>query len=272
MKNILRADFFELRKSKIFYILLGVSVLLGLLMPLMYYSIEAMFDSLSSLEALKDNPSFAASMQMFKAFDGRTVFLSSLPMTQGIGFIIAPMIGFRAVRPFSTGIYRNKVIAQSSRAGIYLSQSLVCLLISWVSAALYAGAAYLGTLMSYGKIELTGRETVGIVVFSLGVYLVYTAIPVFIAFLTRSVPLSIVLPLVLPLLVQLFVSLGGTALAGASEGIKTALTAIPGFQSLSLSGPGATDAALIVAGVSDVLITAILTTVGILRFRKADMK
>ena len=271
MKRVLAADFFELRKSKMVFILPVAAILLGFFTPMMYFGLREMFRYLCSLEMFRDQVSLTSSAAMFEALDAKTVFLSALPLSQGIGLIIAAMIGFRAVRPFSTGIYRNKIIAQIKREEIYLSQSLLCLILSMVSASLFTLTAALTSRMTFGSLCMTGREYLTVALLSFGVYLVYTAIPVFIAFLTRSVPLTLVISMVLPVIMQLVVSLAATALMSAPKIVTDLFAVLPSVQNVYMTAAQASDTTLVISMVSDVAITALLTVIGILRFKKTDM-
>ena len=132
---------------------------------------------------------------------------------------MAAMIGFRAVRAFGTGIYRNKIIANVPRSAIYLSQSLICLILSLVSAAISLLVMALTTRLTFGRIELSSHESRVITLLSLGIYLVYTAIPVYAAFLTRSVPLTILIAILTPVLGQMLVSFA----AGVTEAFSAAV-------------------------------------------------
>ena len=271
MKRVFKADLFDLRKSRSTYILLLGAVLLGFLLPMMYYGIVVLLKSLSELESIKDNPMMASLYGMIDALDGRTAFFSSLPLSQGFGLMLTPMIGDRAVRPFGTGVYRNKVITRIPRASIYLSQFLICLMLSMVSTALYTVVAAFTSRFAFGELTLTGREILVVALLSIGIYLVYTAIPVFIAFLTRSTPLTLIISPVLPILMQTVISLVSPALINAPEAVLSVLAVVPSFQTIYLASATATNAVLIVSLSADVVIAVLLTVFGILRFKRADM-
>ena len=271
MKRILSADFFELRKSKTVFILPAVAVLLGFLMPMLYYGIVVLFRQLGKVESLADS-SFLAVTALMEVLDGRTVFVSGLPLSQGFGLVMVAMIGFRAVRAFGTGIYRNKIIANVPRSAIYLSQSLICLILSLVSAAIYILVMALTTRLTFGRIELSSHEILVITLLSLGIYLVYTAIPVYAAFLTRSVPLTILIAILTPVLGQMIVSFAAAALMSAPEAVTNWISILPSVQSMYLQSPNIPDRLIWISMISDVVIAAALTVAGVLQFRRADLK
>ena len=253
------------------FILPAAAVLLGFFTPMMYFGLREMFRYLSGLEMFQDQASLAQSAAIFETLDAKTVFLTSLPLSQGIGLVIAAMIGFRAARPFGTGIYRNKIIAQIKREEIYLSQSLFCLILSMVSAALFTLTAALTSRMTFGSLGMSGREYLTVALLSFGIYLVYTAIPVFAAFLTRSVPLTLVISMLLPVIMQLVVSLAAAALMSAPKIVTDLFAILPSVQNVYMTSAEASDTTLVISIVSDVVITALLTVIGIIRFKKTDM-
>ena len=276
MKNVLRADFFELRKSKMVFLLPIFAVLLGFLMPLMYYGIKALFEYIAGMEAVKDNPSIQSMVGALGILDARTVFASTLPLSQGFGLMLTAMIGFRAARPFGTGVYRNKVIVGTRRSAIYLSQSLICLLLSIAGAAIYTLSAALMSRLTFGPLDLSGREILCIAALTFGVYLVYTAIPVFTAFFSRSVPLTLIVSMVLPILTQTVISLVTPVISFTQKSVPEAflyiMSAFPSFQGVIMTSSGIPTAVLLIALIADIVWAALLTLFGVLRFRKADIK
>lgn len=271
MKRVLKADLFELSRSKTVFILPGTAVLLGFLIPLMYYGITVMFDYLESFPGM-DMESFKSASALMKMFNAKTVFLSVLPLSQGFGLVLTAMLGFRAVRPFGTGVYRNKIIAQVPRGSVYLSQSVCCFILAAVSASIYTLAAALASRLTFGEIGLTGREILFIALLSFGIYLVYTAISVFTAFATRNVAVTLIITILLPVLGQTLISILSPTIASMPDSVVKALSVLPSVQSLYMMSPQVPDSVLTISVIADVLETALLTVWGILRFRKTDLK
>ena len=270
MKRVLRADFFELRKSKTVWMLPLIAVLMGFLLPMMYYGIVVLFDKISELPGLESD-SMASLKVMMNTLTAKTVFYSCLPFSQGFGFVMAAILGFRAVRPFGTGIYRNKVIAQIPRGSIYLSQLLYCELLAMVSVCIFTVVTALMTRMTFGPLELSGRAIWVLALLSFGIYLVYTAICVFAAFLTRSILPTILIGILTPVLAQTVFSLTATALSGASDVLKNLMSVLPSIQSTYMADPQTPDKILWISIVSDAAITAILTLIGVFRFKRTDL-
>ena len=272
MKRVLKADLFELRRSKAVYMLPLGAVLLGLFLPLMYFGLAKLFDHLAGMESLQNDPTFAAAAEMLGVLDAKTVFRSVLPLSQGFGLILAPVLGFRAVRPFSTGVYRNKLIAGCPRGAVYLSQTFICILLALFSGALYTLTAALACRVSFGTLGLTPREIWCIAALSFGVYLVYAVLPVFIAFLTRSIPLTIIVSMALPILMQTVISLISPALINAGDTVIKLLSLLPSFQSLFASTSAVSDPVLAVSLAADLVWAVALTAIGIAVFKKSDVK
>lgn len=272
MKNVFRADFFDLRKSKAVWILPIGAVALGILLPMMYYGIFSLFRYLASLDAAKNNPAMGTMNRVLGMLNARTVFFGSLPISEGFGLMLTAMLGFRAARPFATGIYRNKIVAGIPRTSIYLSKLLLSLLVAMVSATLYTLASALTSRLTFGALDLTGKDILIVAVLSFGIYLVYTAIPVFLAFFTQSTPLSLIVSMLLPILMQTVISLLTPVMLNKPDVVMYVLSAFPTFQGIYLSSAGGDSTVILIAIGADVLWAALLTVLGILRFRKADMK
>ena len=271
MKRVFAADFFEFRKSKMTYILPLVSVLLGFFLPMLYYSLSSVLNNLGTLDILQDQNSLTAVNALLDSLNAREVFLSVLPLSQGVGFIAAAMIGYRAVRQFGNGVYRNKVIAQVPRAAIYLSQSFYSFILMIVSATLYTLTAALTSRLAFGELILTKHEILVVTLLSLGIYIVYTAVPIFVAFYTRTVPLTILISLLEPILTQTIVSFINTALLSVPKVFIELLAILPSFQNMYLMSATASNKVLAISLASDCLIVAVLTAFGIIRFKKSDI-
>lgn len=99
-----------------------------------------------------------------------------------------------------------------------------------------------------------------------------TAIPVFSAFLTRSVPLTLVISMVLPILMQTVIQLVSPMMISAPDAILYILAMFPSFQGIYMTSSDPATAILLIALAADIVWAALLTVIGILRFKKADVK
>ena len=275
MKRVLSADFFEFRKSNLFYIVPIIAVVLGFILPMLYFGLFALLNYLSGFEQLKTNPEFSAALSsldsILTVLNAKSVFLSTLPMSQGFGVVIIGIMGFKAVRPFGTGIYRNKIIAKIPRGQIYVSESVVCVVAAEVSMIIYTVTSALTSLLAFGKMEIIGREILTVCVLSVSVYMFYTAVAVYTAFFSRSVPLTLVISILLPVLTQTIISFVSPVIMSAPEVTAYIMTALPSFQCIYMASANAPDAVLIIAPLADILWTVLLTAAGAAHFRKKDI-
>lgn len=275
MKRLLRADLFAFGKTKSTYILPLTAVLLGALLPLMYFGIVKLFEGVLAMDLFAEGEmteTVAAINGLLVVLNGRTVFLSSLPMTQGFGLTLTAVVGFASARPFGTGIYRNKLIFGYGRGSVYASQLTVSYLLAMPSAFLYLGTTALVSRFCFGPLEVTGDEWLSILLLTLGLYFAYTAISVLVAFLARSVPLTLVITILLPLMLNMILSFLLPVLTSAPEWLKTVSMALPSVQSLSLTAAAEDRSLIAVALCADAVWALLSTGVGILRFRRADLK
>ena len=274
MKNLLSADLYALRKSKILLVLFIVAAGTGLLLPTMYYGLLKLLDwtiEVTAEAGLDLEESMEGVGSLMNMLNGKLVFLSVLPLSQGFGIVLSAMLGLQNARPFGTGILRNKIIGGFSRARIYGSQLITSFLLSIPSFLLYTGSAALATRLTFGEIGLTGDEWISLLLLSLGIYIVYTAIPVFAAFFTKSVPLTMLICILLPLFASFVASILQPALMSAPEVVQDLVMILPSYQSVVLT-IGAQDWMLFAIALgADAVLAILFTCLGMLRFKKTDL-
>ena len=274
MNNLLSADLFALRKSKILLVLLIVAAGTGLLLPAMYYGILKLFDwtiAVTSEAGVDLEESVEGIGSLMNMLNGKMVFLSVLPLSQGFGIVLPAMIGLHSARPFGSGIIRNKIIGGFDRKSIYGSQLITSFLLSIPSFLLYTGFAALATMATFGEIGLTADEWISLLLLSLGIYTAYTAISVFAAFFTRSVPLTLLFCILLPLFASFVTTFIQPALMSAPEAVRDLIMVLPSYQSLVLT-VGAEDWLLFgIALGADAVLAILFTCLGMLRFKHTDL-
>ncbi|NLW74289.1 MAG: hypothetical protein GX057_05270 [Clostridiales bacterium] len=188
MSDLLRADYYKIKKDIILFIALILVVFFALSTPALYLLLEKLIED--SLDEL-------GGMGFGIAFSGKFVFMSTLSVTNNIGLILPVLMGILVCRDFSTGTVRNKIIAGHSRLQVYLS-----LLISAVSIGATLFLIYsllmlaLGSLLlGYGS-DFNSSELIYILKVLLMGTLMFSAmisIGVFFAAATRSIGITIVL-------------------------------------------------------------------------------
>ncbi len=274
MKRLLDADLFALKKSKILLVLFIIAAGTGFLLPAMYYGILKLLDwtvAVTTEAGVDIEGSVEGLGSLMNMLNGKMVFLSVLPLSQGFGIVLPALLGLHNARPFGSGVLRNKIIGGFSRTGIYLSQLAVSFLLSIPAFLIYTGSAALATLATFGEIGLTGSEWVSLLLLSLGIYTVYTAIPVFAAFLTKSVPLTLLFCIMLPLFASFVATFLQPALMSAPEFVRDLVMILPSYQSIVLT-VGAEDWMLFAIALgADVVLALLFTGLGLLRFRRTDL-
>lgn len=274
MKRLLSADLFAMRKSKILYLLPILAVGIGFLLPALYYGLFRFMDWLIQVteELGADIGSEMQGLDSFMSLlNGRMVFLTVLPFAQGFGIVLSALLGLYDARPFGSGIIRNKIIAGFTRGRIYVSQLATSFLISMPSFLLFTGTAALTTKWLFGEIGLTGDEWLSLMLLSLGIYAVYTVIPAFAAFFTKSVPLTLLICILLPFFMSFVTSLLQPAIATGPDFLEKMLLILPSFQSMVLT-VGATDGTLFAIALgADAVLTVLFALLGFLKFRKTDL-
>jgi hypothetical protein len=135
MTELLRANFFRLRKGKTFYLFLALSILFALaligLTHFMMWMNNASNDFLSSQMPEGD---------LSEALENLTVFkylLYGFDLSNGLGIVAVIAIALFAGREYSTGIIRNKIAAGHSRAAVYLSSCAVSTAFAFAIMAAY---------------------------------------------------------------------------------------------------------------------------------------
>lgn len=123
MINLLKSNFFRVRKDIITYICLGLCLLMAVGNGIM----GILFDR------IVDVPEAQAMLE--GAFTGKTMFVSALSPVNNMGCLIPILLYIIMNRDYNTGAIRQKVIGGYSRTKIYLSSYLVTLVCGLVFQA-----------------------------------------------------------------------------------------------------------------------------------------
>lgn len=117
MKNLIRADFFRLFKDKIFYLLIGIAVLLPIVANgLFYFGYDIMVEQSPDAEALE------MVLKFIKAFP---LSLYAFEIANSAGLLAVIAIALYVGREYMNGTIRNKIIAGHSRTAVYSSAFVV---------------------------------------------------------------------------------------------------------------------------------------------------
>ena len=276
MTNVLRADLFNLRRGKALYLLLGGAVLAGILLPLIYYG---MFEFLKFLQTNKQMLEIEELQKMLSTLAGITeylnadrIFLTVLPMAEGYGLIICGAVCFYNVRQFSNGVIRNKLIAGKSRFSIYMSMLITSAIMTLSAAVVNLVVSALFCVVLFGKFVMPFGDLVVIFVITLLVYAAYSAIVTLIAFSSKSVPASLVISIVLPIVTNTILSLFGTLASTLPDFLIPVFAILPSMQSILVMSGIVGARIIVVSVIADTVWIVILSLIGIMKFKKADIK
>ncbi|MBQ6430919.1 MAG: ABC transporter permease [Oscillospiraceae bacterium] len=120
MKNLLKADSFYLRKSRLTLIALILAVAFPILTALLYWGLSVLTE--------RENILFSANNMISSVFS----------LTSDLGLVLPVFAGVFVCQDFSNGTLRNKVIAGNRRSAIYLSHLLVSMAFLLAVIAIYA--------------------------------------------------------------------------------------------------------------------------------------
>ncbi len=276
MTNILKADLFNLRRGKAIYLLLIGAVISGILLPLLYYG---MFEFLKLLQNSESLLEIEEMQKMLSSLSGLTsiinadrIFATVIPIAEGYGLVICGAACFYNARQFSNGVIRNKLIAGKSRSGIYLSMLLTSSIMAVSAALLHLVVAALFSRLLFGAFDMAFGDLVLIIVITLVIYAVYSAIATFVAFTVKNVPASLVICIILPTVVNMILSFLGTLASTLPDFVLSLCAVLPTMQSILVMNGVPGSRILLVSFIADFVWIAVLTVIGILRFKKSDIK
>lgn len=266
MLNLLRADFYRIKKDIVLIIALILLVIFALMLPLLYYAMSIVGgDSLAELEAIG----------MSISFSGKSVFVSSMSLTNNFGLILPVLIGILVCRDFTTGTVRNKIISGHSKASVYLSHAVSAAATGAALFALYSllSLAFGVLILGYGS-EFNSGELIYLIKTLLMGILIFAAVislAVFFSAITRNTGVTIVLQI----FSSLFIMVLGTVpmmLPNVPGWLENLLKFNPAYQINVVASGTVSNEIFIISLISSAAYIAILTLAGTLIFRKADQK
>lgn len=265
MRSLLKADFFTLLKSKIFYILLAICVIFPIIMVLTNFGLSKLADSLAEETEM--------GMDLSNAFQARTIMFSNFSLTNNVGLIIPIFAGIMTMGDIRNGTVRNKVISGHNRTQIYLSHLIVsialCVAMSLLSFLLLCGGSLI--FFKYG-VTFNGDEVwnfskcliVGLLAFA------YVAsVSTFFALVTKSIPMTIIFTLLLVIVLGL---LSGIE-AFLPDKYEFIVYLIPTFASASVASTGTLTNEVFFFGLGSFIVFSVINSIGgILLFNYIDLK
>lgn len=275
MTEILKVEFFRLKKSKLFWIMFGVAALLPLLSVLLFTLLANVLTALPQ-ETSVDGWSFIRSLNM------TALLLSSFGSPSDDSALLAVICsGIFLSREFSYGTLGKMLIARRSRGEIYASYLLIALTVgaSYMGVAMLSTLIFSGSVFGFGQMNAAQSVVSVVTAFAMGlvaVAFVQTMTCMFL-FGTRSLAAAIALPIVIcnivPSVISGIVSFWETIVTVTTNNVPNAnLSWIPLYNA-SLLDLSQIDGALI----GKILLYFVPLSVffgcmGWVFFRKADLK
>lgn len=276
MINVLRLEFFRLKKSKLFWILLGVTALLPIITALASSLILSIIDAITSSDA-----SFGNLAEQFRS-SVTTSIMSSLGMV-GYGATLLPLITASVVlsKEFADGTMRNAILANKKRGELYFAYLIIALTVgaSYMLAFMLTSLIIIAPIYGFGGLSAGQAVSAVFCSFALGILSVAFAQSCACMFLfaVRKQWATILFPILITLLVpdimNTVIVLITTVLGMQGDALSYTATSWIPFYNAALYDAGAIDGALVgKIALYYVLFTAIFTVSGYFTFEKADLK
>lgn len=276
MINVLRLEFFRLKKSKLFWILLGVTTVLPIITALVSSVILSIIDAVTSSGAGMGNLA-----EQFRS-SVTTSILSSLGMV-GYGATLLPLITASVVlsKEFADGTMRNAILANKKRCELYFSYLIIALTVgaTYMLAFIITSLVIIAPIYGFG--DLTAGQAVSAVFCSLALGLLsvtfaQSCVCMFL-FATRKQWATILFPILITLLVpdimNTVIIIITTVLGLQGDALSYTATSWVPFYNATIYDAGAIDGALVgKIALYYLLFTAVFTVSGYFSFEKADLK
>lgn len=275
MIDLLKADLKRAVKDKLFIVLSIIAVVFAFITPLLYKFIFALMEvdaeTMQELDAI------------LGTINAKAMFFGAFSLGNNFGFILPLFVAIIICKDFSNGTIRNKIICGKSRASIYFSLLITCAILICFFILAHAILTLLISLIffNYQQTEFTASDF-GYLMASIGlefiIYLLVSAILTFFITSMKNMGLSIVCYFALSFLMIIIGSVTQTAVMFVD--VDTVAFKILEFFNVSNPFMGGA----IGTGVSydiktilyiilpNVIISAVVIVLGLLIFKKRDLK
>jgi len=271
MINVLKTELFRLRKSKLFWIMLGVCAGLPIisalfLLALGVNNVEGLGDLMESvgseLSVISSLSSFASLMSDSSLF---ALICSSIVLC----------------REFTNGTVRNVLLANKTRTQTFFAYYVTAMIIgvSYFVTEFVFTLTLTGAVLGFGSLTTAQATSSVFVCFALGlgsVLFVQSCVCMFL-FCTRKQAATVAFPLLIcilaPSIVELIVT--GVMISKAVDGVmmsNAALRFVPFYNTMIFNASKIDGVHVAMIALYDVLFAASFTAAGYFTFRKADLK
>ena len=272
MISILKTEFFRLKKSKLFWILLGVTAFLPLISALLNLAINYLAIDV----VLPDGYEVGSFWELIRSVDMLGQGLSSITSLTGDAFFALICTSIFLSKEFSGGTFRNMLLANKSRRELYLSY----LFMAWIIGAIYFGAAFVGTFVFWSAIFGFGGLSATTIISALFLTLamgllstvfVQTMMCMFM-FGTRKMAVAIICPLVISVIAPSLLSSFVTTLTSLGILSELDLSWVPLYNTSMLYVTEIDGALVGKILMYNVPLAVLFGFMGWVTFRKADLK
>ncbi len=248
MINILRTEFFRLKKSKLFWIFFGICCGLPLLSALLNLAMAGIIESITELPEMSDLA------ELLRSLNVTTTTLSGLSslMSDAALFSLICSSVFLS-KEFTDGTMRNVLLANKSRKEMFFSYLIVAIVIgvSYLTAFFAATMLFVATLFGFGDLSAGAAVSACFCSFALGIFatiFVQTCVTMFL-FAVRKQWATILFPILIcmfaPTIFTLIVQIISNILIVNGEIISnTTISWIP-FANVTIYDAGKIDGGLI---------------------------
>ena len=273
MKELISAELYNLRKSKLVIGILIGAVIAGMLMPAFFYIIIKMLDVMTQNPEIVDFEEFQMMIgTVQELMNGTNIFMMLLPMAEGYGLIIVGVLCYYVSSQFSNGIIRNKIIMGFDRSKIYISMAIGGLIISIPATIIYTLVSYGMTSLCFGAIDITTDKLLSILCVVIFAYIAYAGILTFTSYMTKKTAVALMTGILIPIIMNAVFSLIGIVIKNFPEELQAMFAVLPSCQFVLIGNNIITSAVIIISVIADIAWLALTTLFGILMFKKADIK
>lgn len=267
MKNLLTADFFRVRKSKLFLISLILAVAFPFFIVLLYFGIEKMTDLAGEL-AGSDMPPELADVDLFGL---PTVLASAFSLTNNIGLLIPIFSCMFVSMDIGSGTLRNKIIAGKARTKIYLSHLITSMTYNVLIISINFLSTFAFGILFFGTEGLSDLSALYFIVTGEMTFIFIACVSTAFILMTKSAAPSVIFTVLIGMGLSLV-----SAVVGLTdyEKFKYLVYLIPTFSnSANMLGVADVSLPMFWEGIASyVLFGGGLTVLGIAVFNKKDIK
>lgn len=267
MLDLLRADFFRMRKSKLTLVMLIIVAVFPILTTLLYLGIDKLLfeDEFGSL--------------LGEIFDAKSMIGSTFSLGNNIGLVIPIFAGLFVMMDLNNGTLRNKIIGGKSRIKIYFSHLITSATFDIVMIVLYSAitAALSLAFFDYGM-TVDSEEAKNIIFYIISGLLSYVfiaTVSTFYAMVFKSSAPTIIFTIITGLGLCLISDIVLIILPGLDDIVQHVVRFIPTLSVYAFyaNRPGGITNIIFTEGtISLVFFSALNTFLGIVLFKKKDIK